>query len=168
MCPWARLKFRAGNSLSRQMPDTPTRSEVVPIRNVRAGHRPIRPNRLRLKPGSMNWSVSPCYSPTPRTRQRTSVRSLLSLQPRPQPKRCRCFAACSQAVWTLLIIDELGYVPLSTTSAELLFEVFSQRYERGSTIVTSNLPFEEWTSVFGAERLTGAQTLMEARRSIAN
>ena len=56
----------------------------------------------------------------------------------------------------LLIIDELGYVPLSTTGAELLFEVFSQRYERGSTIVTSNLPFEEWTSVFGAERLTGA------------
>jgi DNA replication protein DnaC len=40
----------------------------------------------------------------------------------------------------LLIIDELGYVPLSPTGAELLFEVFSQRYERGSTIVTSNLP----------------------------
>ncbi len=56
----------------------------------------------------------------------------------------------------LLIIDELGYVPFSTAGAELLFEVFSQRYERGSTIVTSNLPFEEWTSVFGAERLTGA------------
>jgi len=56
----------------------------------------------------------------------------------------------------LLIIDELGYVPLSTTGAELLFEVYSQRYERGSTIVTSNLPFEEWTSVFGVERLTGA------------
>ena len=56
----------------------------------------------------------------------------------------------------LLIIDELGYVPLSSTGAELLFEVFSQRYERGSTVVTSNLPFEEWTSVFGAERLTGA------------
>jgi len=52
--------------------------------------------------------------------------------------------------------DELGYVPFSTAGAELLFEVFSQRYERGSTIVTSNLPFEEWTSVFGAERLTGA------------
>lgn len=56
----------------------------------------------------------------------------------------------------LLIIDELGYVPLSPTGAELLFEVFSQRYERGSTIVTSNLPFEEWTGVFGSERLTGA------------
>jgi hypothetical protein len=47
-------------------------------------------------------------------------------------------------------------VPLSQTGAELLFEVFSQRYERGSTVVTSNLPFDEWTSVFGSERLTGA------------
>ncbi len=56
----------------------------------------------------------------------------------------------------LLIVDELGYVPLSPTGAELLFEVFSQRYERGSTIFTSNLPFEDWTSVMGSERLTGA------------
>jgi DNA replication protein DnaC len=56
----------------------------------------------------------------------------------------------------LLIIDELGFVPLSKTGAELLFEVFSQRYERGSTLVTSNLPFDEWTNTFGTERLTGA------------
>ena len=56
----------------------------------------------------------------------------------------------------LLIVDELGYVPLSPTGAELLFETFSQRYERGSTIVTSNLPFEDWTQVLGSERLTGA------------
>ncbi len=56
----------------------------------------------------------------------------------------------------LLIVDELGFVPLSKTGAELLFEVFSQRYERGSTLVTSNLPFDEWTEVFGSERLTGA------------
>jgi DNA replication protein DnaC len=60
------------------------------------------------------------------------------------------------AGYKLLLIDELGYVPLSPTGAELLFEVFSQRYERGATIVTSNLPFDEWTSVFGSERLTGA------------
>jgi DNA replication protein DnaC len=60
------------------------------------------------------------------------------------------------AAYELLVIDELGYVPLSTTGAELLFEVVSQRYERGAVIVTSNLPFDEWTSVFGAERLTGA------------
>jgi len=60
------------------------------------------------------------------------------------------------AKYRLLIIDELGFVPLSKTGAELLFEVFSQRYERGSIMVTSNLPFDEWTEVFGSERLTGA------------
>lgn len=45
----------------------------------------------------------------------------------------------------LLIIDELGFVPLSKTGAELLFELISQRYERGATLVTSNHPFDEWT-----------------------
>jgi len=54
----------------------------------------------------------------------------------------------------MLIIDELGYVPLSQTGAELMFEVFSQRYERGSIIVTSNPPFDKWTGVFGSERPT--------------
>jgi len=56
----------------------------------------------------------------------------------------------------LLIVDELGYVPSTAVGSEVLFEVFSQRYERGSTIVTTNLPFDEWTSIFGSERLTGA------------
>src|ERR1700687_2022012 len=51
---------------------------------------------------------------------------------------------------------ELGYVPFTAVGSELLFEVFSQRYERGATLVTSNLPFDEWTSIFGSERLTGA------------
>ena len=60
------------------------------------------------------------------------------------------------AKYRLLIVDELGFVPLSKTGAELLFEVFSQRYEHGSILVTSNLPFDEWTEVFGSERLTGA------------
>ncbi len=57
----------------------------------------------------------------------------------------------------LLIIDELGFVPLSKTGAELLFEVISQRYERGSIIISSNLPFDEWTEVFGSteDDLTG-------------
>ena len=56
----------------------------------------------------------------------------------------------------LMIIDELGFVPLSKTGAELLFELISQRYERGSTLITSNLPCDEWTETFGTERLTGA------------
>ena len=55
----------------------------------------------------------------------------------------------------LLIVDELGYVPLSQTGSELLFDVFSQRYENGATVV-SNPHFQEWNSVFTSERLTGA------------
>ena len=60
------------------------------------------------------------------------------------------------AAYKLLIIDELGFVPLSKTGAELLFELISQRYERAATLITSNLPFDEWTETLGSERLTGA------------
>ena len=56
----------------------------------------------------------------------------------------------------LLIIDELGFVPFSKTGAELLFELIPQRYERGSILITTNLPFDQWPDVFGSERLTGA------------
>ena len=56
----------------------------------------------------------------------------------------------------LLVLDELGYVPASKVGAELLFDVISTAYERTSVIVTTNLPFEEWTEVMGSERLTGA------------
>ncbi len=56
------------------------------------------------------------------------------------------------ATQQLLIIDEPGFVPLSKTGAKFLFEIISQRYERGSIMVTSNLPFDEWTQTFGTER----------------
>ena len=56
----------------------------------------------------------------------------------------------------LLILDELGYVPASKMGAELLFDVISTAYERSSVIVTTNLPFEQWTEVLVSERLTGA------------
>ncbi len=56
----------------------------------------------------------------------------------------------------LVIIDELGYVPTGKAGAELLFDVLSAAYERQSLIVTTNLPFEQWTEVLGSERLTGA------------
>lgn len=56
----------------------------------------------------------------------------------------------------VLILDELGYVPFSKAGAELLFEIVSRAYERLSLIVTTNLPFEQWTEVMGSERLTGA------------
>jgi len=56
----------------------------------------------------------------------------------------------------LLILDELGYVPASKLGSELLFDVISTAYERTSVIVTTNLPFEQWTEVLGSQRLTGA------------
>ena len=56
----------------------------------------------------------------------------------------------------LIVLDEVGYVPFSQLGAELLFEVISRAYERVSLIVTTNLPFEQWTEVCGSERLTGA------------
>jgi DNA replication protein DnaC len=60
------------------------------------------------------------------------------------------------AAYKVLIIDELAYAPLSTGVAGLLFDVVSERHERGSTIITSNLPLEEWTNVFGTHQLTDA------------
>jgi DNA replication protein DnaC len=56
----------------------------------------------------------------------------------------------------LLVVDELGYLSFSRGGAELLFQVFADRYERGSILITSNLPFGEWGSVFQGERMTAA------------
>src|SRR5829696_1218754 len=56
----------------------------------------------------------------------------------------------------LLICDELGYLSFSRTGAELLFQVFADRYERRSLLVTSNLAFSEWGQIFQGERMTAA------------
>ena len=56
----------------------------------------------------------------------------------------------------LLICDELGYLSFSRAGAELLFQVFAERYERRSLLVTSNLAFSEWNQVFQGERMTAA------------
>jgi len=58
--------------------------------------------------------------------------------------------------YQLLILDEVGYLPFSSEGAQLLFQVFSNRYEKGSMLVTSNLPFAQWTTVFGDAALTAA------------
>ena len=56
----------------------------------------------------------------------------------------------------LLICDELGYLTFSRTGAELLFQVFADRYERKSLLITSNLPFGDWGQIFQGERMTAA------------
>lgn len=48
----------------------------------------------------------------------------------------------------ILILDELGYLPIDKHGADLLFQVISQRYERGSTIITSNRAFKQWPEIF--------------------
>ena len=56
----------------------------------------------------------------------------------------------------LLILDELGYVSLSHQSTQLLFQVFSERYEKGSIMITSNLEFGEWGNIFNDEIMAAA------------
>ena len=56
----------------------------------------------------------------------------------------------------LLILDEVGFIPLSKVGAELLFGLLTDLYEQGSVLVTSNLDFASWTKVFGDPPLTAA------------
>ena len=101
--------------------------------------RPLHPTRAHFtpEPSQTQAPVTPATEP-----ERRAGGSLTTIQDQ-------------LARVNLLIVDELGYVPLSQTGSELLFDVFSRRYENGATIVTSNLPFQEWTTVFASERLTG-------------
>lgn len=56
----------------------------------------------------------------------------------------------------LLVLDELGYLPIDKGGADLLFQVISKRYERSSTILTSNLAFKEWDQIFGSATTASA------------
>jgi DNA replication protein DnaC len=66
----------------------------------------------------------------------------------------------------LLVIDELSYISFGRASAELLFQVISNRYERGSLLITTNLPFSRWTELFGDATLTAALVDRLAHRAI--
>ena len=49
---------------------------------------------------------------------------------------------------TLLVLDELGYLPIDKTGADLLFQIISGRYEKGSTVITTNQPYKNWARIF--------------------
>ena len=57
---------------------------------------------------------------------------------------------------SLMVIDEIGYLPISRTGAQLFFQLMSRRYEHASTVLTSNKGFEEWGDVFGDETMAAA------------
>ena len=63
-----------------------------------------------------------------------------------------------------MLVDELGYLPIDKTGADLLFQIISQRYDRGSIAITSNLDFSEWGDAF-PNRLLDAATLDRLRHS---
>jgi DNA replication protein DnaC len=57
---------------------------------------------------------------------------------------------------SLMVIDEIGYLPISRTGAQLFFQLMSRRYERASTVLTSNKGFDEWGDIFGDETMAAA------------
>lgn len=107
---------------------------------------------------------------------KTHLATVLSLQACQKGQRVRFFTAASLANTLLeknnkgtlnaflsglkrtelIVLDEVGFVPLHKDGAELLFQVVSDCYERRSMIITSNLEFSQWNSVFGDNRLTAA------------
>ena len=107
---------------------------------------------------------------------KTHLASALALKACQEGKRVRFFTAASLANLLLeknskgtlntfintlnkaelIVIDEVGFVPLHKEAAELLFQVVSESYERKSLIITSNLEFSQWNTVFGDNRLTAA------------
>ena len=127
------LTFEAIPSVGRNWPGVNTRAIAV-------GMAPARPTWLGLGLAACQKGMSVGF-----TTAAALVHELMEAKrsPAAQPAAATGPPPC-----------ELGFVPLSTTGAELLFEVFSQRYERGSVLVTTNLPFDDWTDVFGS--VTGA------------
>jgi DNA replication protein DnaC len=59
----------------------------------------------------------------------------------------------------ILLIDELGYLPIDQHGADLLFQVISQRYERGSIVLTTNKPFKQWASIFNNDSTLASAVL---------
>ena len=86
----------------------------------------------------------------------TSTSQLVNLLVEAKDSRVLSSITQRYSRYKLLILDELGYLPLTKSDSELLFQVISQRQERLPTVITTNLPFSEWTSIFPDQRLCKA------------
>lgn len=60
------------------------------------------------------------------------------------------------ARYKVLVIDEIGYMPIDTDSANLFFQLIARRYEKHCTIITTNAPFSKWNEIFGSATLANA------------
>lgn len=135
-----------------------------------------KPKVLELARGEwIEQKVNVCFVGSPGT-GKTHLATALGLAACRQGKRVRFFTAAKLVLKLeqaqkqyqlerlmnqldkadLLICDELGYLSFSRSGAELLFGVFTERYERRSLLLTSNLAFSEWDQVFQGERMTAA------------
>lgn len=94
-----------------------------------------------------------------KTRFTTAADLLLTLSVAHAQNQLKAVMHRSIAAYRLLIIDEIGYLPMSREQANLFFQVIAARYEKGSLIVTSNLPFGQWDATFAQDATLTAALL---------
>ena len=94
-----------------------------------------------------------------KTRFISAADLMLQLATAKKQERLEAYLKRSVLAPKLLIIDEIGYLPFGRDEANLFFNVIAQRYERGSIIVTSNLPFSQWAGAFADDRTLVAALL---------
>ncbi len=145
--------FRFADDPTSRRPRSP-RSPKAPGSTTASGHL----HRRLAAPARRSWR--------PRSRSAPATKAAASASPRSpalanelqeaQSRRELARVVGRYARTELVVLDELGYLALPDGAAELVFQVLSERHERGSLIVTTNLPFGEWTKVFPDPRLAKA------------
>jgi DNA replication protein DnaC len=94
-----------------------------------------------------------------KTRFTTAADLLLTLSVAHAQNQLKAVMHRAITAYRLLIIDEIGYLPMSRDQANLFFQVIAARYEKGALIVTSNLPFGQWDATFAQDATLTAALL---------
>jgi len=112
--------------------------------------------------GKSHIAISLAYKATMngiKTRFITAADLMLQLSTAKKQERLESYLKRSILAPKLLIIDEIGYLPFGREEANLFFNVIAKRYEQGSVIVTSNLPFSQWSTAFADDQTLTAALL---------